>query len=295
MTSTANELGRFAAAREHAEEVLALYDPARHRSLMSLYTFDQQVVALGYLAWTLLVLGYPDQARQRSAEQLAKAHEMAHPNTLAQALYRACIFSRHTRDAGGVRAAADVLMAAAGAHGLSFFLAIGRLHRGWALIQLGGAEEGLCEIRKGTAEAEAAGTKLPPAYVGGLMAEAYALAGRRREAASWTAEALAGIENDTSPWLEGDRYYRYGQLLLALPEPDELRAEAYFRRALELARSQDAKMWELRAATSLARLWRDQGKRGEARDLLAPVYGWFTEGFGTADLKEAKALLNELA
>ena len=295
---TSFELGRFAAVQDHAEQILTLYEPVRHRALASLYVFDQRVVALGYLAWALYVLGYPDQARLRGRQQLAEARDLAHPNTLAQALFRGCVFHRNARDVAGLREDAEALVAVAAEHSLPFFLAVGRLHRGWVWIEGGRTEEGIAEVKRGDVEAEATGVRLPRAYVSGLLAEAHAMAALRLEAARWTTDALARRGRDASPWshwFEADWHRRNGELLLSLPEPDRAEAEAWFRRALEVGREYDARIWELRAATSLARLWGEQGERQKAHDLLAPVYGWFTEGFDTVDLKDAKALLEELA
>jgi class 3 adenylate cyclase/predicted ATPase len=294
LSLTSYELRRFAAARDHADQVLALYEPDRHRALASLYAFDQRIVALGYLAVALFVLGYPDRAHQRSEQQLVEARELGHSNTLAQALSRACIFCRMSRDDEGIREAAEALVALAAEHGLPYFQAIGMLHRGWVIIERGGVEDGIAELERAAAAARDAQARWSPAYVSCVAAEAHALAGRRREAATCAAEALSQWDEVQSPWFLGDQHWHKGQLLLRLAEPNRGRAESCFRHAIEFARNQEAKMWELRAATSLARLWAEQGKRGQALDLLAPVYGWFTEGFDTADLKDAGALLDEL-
>ena len=342
MCLTSLQLGRFATARDHAEAVLALYEPARHRALASSYTFDQRVVALGFLDSALFALGYPDQARLRGQEQLAEAQELAHPSTLAQALHYACIFSwlphlspfhvpEHGRspnentdpwihpsrppptssaaqraihprypgiyhapgDFEMFRQLAEALVAVAAEHGLSHFLAHGRVARGWALIEQGQADEGITEMRRALAAFQLSGERLQLAHVSGLLAAACISAGRHSEALSWTAEARDWAGQDGNPWFKAEHHRRDGQALLGLPQPDQGAAEACFRRAIAVAQEQGARMWELRAATSLGQLWRNQGRHAEAYNLLAPVYGWFTEGFDTLDLIEAKALLDE--
>jgi class 3 adenylate cyclase/predicted ATPase len=292
LSLTLLHLGRFAAAREHAEAVLSLYDPARHRALASLYAFDQRVVALGYLASTLFALGYPDQGRQRSDEAVGEAEKLSHPNTVAQALYFACLFRVAARDAEDLRELAEALIAVARDHGLAHFLAVGRAMRGRVLVAQGTTEEGLAELEQGVAAIQASGTRVMSPYTSALLADARASAGQAREAVSRAAEVPAW-KGGSSFWYEAEVHRLSGETLLSPPELNLPEAEACFRRSIEIAREQQAKLWELRAATNLARLWRDQGKRAEAHDLLAPVYGWFTEGFDTADLKDAKALLDE--
>jgi hypothetical protein len=295
LSLTSYELRRFAAAREHAEQVLALYEPDRHRMLRSLYAFDQRAVALGYLAASLFVLGYPDQAQQRSEQQLVEARSLAHPNTLAQALSRACVFCRMTGDERRLGEAAEALVAVSAEHGLPYFGAIGMLHRGRVLIACGRLEDGVADIDGAAAAAEDARAPWSRAYVSAVAAEACALAGCYPEAANWAAAALATWDEVGSPWFQGDRHWHKGRLLLWLDDPNWGEAERCFRRGMEEAGLQGAKMWELRAATSLAQLWAQQGRRSEAYDLLAPIYGWFTEGFDSADLKAAGALLDALA
>jgi predicted ATPase len=290
MSVTSFELGRFVAAREHAEQVLALYDPSRHRALAAPYGFDQRTVALGSLARALLSLGYPDQARQRIGAAVAEARRLAHPASLAQSFMFSCFLCRLARDATGQAEAAEMLIAAAAEHDMPHFHAMGRLMRGGSLLQIGRAKDALIEIGQAETALRATGRPLRTKL---LLAEAHVALGRPVSIPDLLGE-LAGLEAGPGYWSKATDYWRVGRLLLSLPEPDEAKAEACFRRAIEVAREQGAKTWELRAATSLARLWADQGQRSQARDLLAPIYGWFTEGFDTADLKDAKALLDIL-
>jgi len=289
--------GRFAAMRAHAERVLALYDPARHRGLASLYGFDQRAVALAHLTLALLVLGHPDQARRRGAELLAWARDLRHPNSLAQALHMLCHFHIAARDSAAARQTAEEQIALAAERGLPFFLGHGRLFRGLALVAQDLHEDGLADVERGRAELLACGTLIQGAGAAaeGEVAAAHAQAGHLQEALRWTTEACATMDQAPSFWKNAEKHRCRGEVLLMFPEPDWAGAEACFRRAVEIARPQGARWWELRAAVSLARLLRDRGRRAEARDLLAPVYGWFTEGFDLPDLREAGALLEALA
>ena len=159
----------------------------------------------------------------------------------------------------------------------------------------GRAEDGIAVIRRGLADYRATGAELSSPYFLALFADAPGRADQAAIGLSLLADALDGVERTGVRWIEAELHRLRGELRLALPEPDQSEAEACFRRALAVAHEQQAKLWELRAATSLARLWRDQRRRNEAHDLLASICGWFTEGFDTADLKDAKGLLDELA
>jgi predicted ATPase len=250
---------------------------------------------LFWLAQALLALGYPEQARARQGEALASARELAHPNTTAQALFCDWTFHQLLRERQEAQEQAEALIALATEQGLPLWLAAGIVVRGWALVDRGRMKDGIAEIHRGFADYRATGSELFSPYFLALLADAH---GRTRQAeagVSLLADALDRVERTGARWIKAELHRRRGELLLALPEPGQHEAETCFRRALAVAREQDARMWELRAATSLGRLWRDQGKWAQARDLLAPIHGWFSEGFGTPDLREAKALLQELA
>ncbi|HZA67038.1 MAG TPA: AAA family ATPase, partial [Geminicoccaceae bacterium] len=287
-------LGDLSAARMHLEKALALYDPERHRPLAFVYAQDVRVAGLSWLALALFVQGFPEQALRRSNEAVAAAPEVRHPNTTAQSLLCACVLSELVGRRQEIRAHAEVLIALATEHGLPFWLAMGTIMRGWALADAGEAEAGIAQLRRGLVAWEDTGAALIAPYYLGLLAKALAKAGRAGEGLGALTEALDRVAGTEELWFKAELHRLRGELLLVLPEPDQPEAEACFRQALAVAREQAARMWELRAAASLAQLWRDQGKRAEAHDLLAPVYGWFTEGFDTADLKDAKALLDEL-
>ena len=223
------------------------------------------------------------------------SRELGHAHTLAYALClagRAAVFAR---DVAAVHAYGDDCVAIASEHGFAQWAANGRLLQGWADAQRGEATTGVARIRDGLAAAEATSARLQVPLYSVLLAEALALAGKIEEGLATPDDALAQAAVSGVRGWDAEIHRLRGELTARLPYPDPAKTEDSFRTALTIAREQGARGYELRAATSLARLWREHGRPGEARDLLAPVYGWFTEGFDTADLKDAKALLDEPA
>jgi predicted ATPase len=192
-------------------------------------------------------------------------------------------------------AQADELVALAEEKGALFRKAQGMVHEGYVLALTGKALDAVPMLTSGITAFRSAGTTLWMPLYQSCLARAYAELGQFDDAWSSIGDAMTAVETTKESWYEAEVNRMAGEIALKLPEPDAAKAEGYFERALAIARSQEAKSWELRGAMSMARLWRDQGKLDEARDLLAPIYGWFTEGFDTLDLKEAKALLEELA
>jgi predicted ATPase len=248
-----------------------------------------------WLAWPLLATGYAEQALSQSRESLARAREITHPNTLAQTLYCGCVVRQLSRDRLGVVELAEALAPLASEQGFPYWLAMATILRGWALSDAGEAERGIAEVARGLAAFRATAAQLWMPYFLGLLAEAHGKAGEQAQGLCVLSEALGRARRTGERWFEAELHRRNGEIVLCLPERDQVAAEACFRRAIAVAQEQSARLWELRAATSLARLWRDQGKHADAHDLLAPVYGWFTEGFDTADLKDAKALLDQIS
>ena len=285
--------GDLVEARAHYEGALAASDAPGRQPSRFVYSFDVQVVCSHHLAWTLLFLGYPEQAEARSREACAQARELSHPSTLALSLFFEGAFAQFRRDRPAeVWRAAEALAALAGEQRLPFWSAAGRVLQGWALAEEeAGREEGIARIRHATADYQATGGAICRPYFFALLAEGCAKAGRGEEAANLLTEALADAERIGEHWYQAELHRREGELL-ARSDPD--RAEACFRRALILAERQSARLWQLRAATSLARLWRRRGKRREAYDLLAPIHGWFTEGSDAPDLVEAEGLIDKL-
>jgi predicted ATPase len=293
--TSAMNVGRLRPARAHLEQVLALYDRELHRSLAFLYASDPRATARSWLSWVLLALGYPDQALGRYQEALAEARQLAHPYTLAQVLFCASAFQQLLGDRKVAEDHVQALLALATKQGFSYWLATATIFQGWLAARGGEADRAIALIKRGLSAYRAMSAELWVPYFLGMLAEAHSNAARPSEGLCLLDQARAKMEQTSECWWEAELCRVQGEMLLRLPDPDRAGANACFERAIKVAREQAARQWELRAATSLARLWRDQGKHAEAHDLLAPVYGWFTEGFDTADLKDAKALLEELA
>jgi class 3 adenylate cyclase/predicted ATPase len=288
-------LGEYPVARRHLEQGIALTPPAAQRALTYRYGVAPGVRCLAFAALTLWCLGSPAQAVRRSQEALALAQELAHPQSLAVAQHFAAYLHYRRREAPAVQAQAEALQILATAQGFPLWGGLGICWRAWALAEQGQGEEGLAQLHQGMAVALATGQELSRPLCLVLMAEAAGHAGQVAEGLRWLTEALTAIEASGRGELLAEAYRLQGEFLLHQAGPDAAQAEVSFQQALTIARRQQAKSWELRAAMSLSRLWQHQGKRIEARQLLAEIYGWFTEGFDTVDLQEAEALLEELS
>jgi predicted ATPase len=246
------------------------------------------------LARVLWALGYADQAQERSQEALALARQGDHPPSQAYAECFVGLVCQCRRDVAATQAHADALMALAAAQHWPLRTEQGRLLRGWTLAMQGEAPAGVALLRQGLASPDVGPEHLRPHWLA-LLAEAYGRAGQPEAGLQILAEAVTLMEAAQMWWSAAEMTRLQGVLRLHLSNPDLPQAEACFRQALDVARRQQAKSLELRAALSLARLWQQQGQRTDALELLAPIYGWFTEGFSTADLREAKVLLEELS
>jgi class 3 adenylate cyclase/predicted ATPase len=304
-------LGAFAAAQTHLEQALALYDPQHHRTLAVRYGTDPGVVCRSYGAWALWLLGYPTQALQGSRQGLTCAQALAHAESLAVALTWAIHLHQARREFQVAQTYAEALLALATERGFPYWYAEGTILRGHTLATQGQAEEGTAQIRQGLSAYRATGATLGQSYFLSQLAEAYGWSGRVEAGLETLAEARRLVDTTGECFYEAEIARLTGDLLLqtglqrvasgrrtprAARHPSRVaEAERYFHQALTVARHQQAKSLELRAATSLARLWQWQDKRAEAYDLLAPIYDCFTEGFDTADLQDAKALLAELS
>jgi predicted ATPase len=286
--------GEVVPARAHLEQGIALYNLQEHRALAFRAGIDLGVWCLAHAAQALWLLGYPDQALRRSHEALLLAQEVSHPPSLAAVQFYVAFIHCYRREAPATQERAEAAMALANAQGLPQWLTVGRLLRGWALAMQGQAEEGIAQMRPSLAAWRAMGSGLAVSHYLVLLAEAYGRAGQAEEGLRLLAEALVHQDTTGEVYWAAEVYWLKGQLLLRQAVPDEAQAETCLLQALDIARRQQTKSCGLRAATSLARLWQKHCKRDEARELLAPIYGWFTEGFDTADLQEAKALLKEL-
>ena len=281
-------LGEFVAARALLERCTGLADLV-YRTFGGL-PYDLCTLMLTHLALTLVCLGYIDQARSRMDEALSRVRRLRHVHTLAHVLGHANWLDWLT---GSPIAHAEESLALPTEHGFPYYLGWALAFRGRSLIVLGQAEEGLAVITQGLAELRATSGVISTPMPLTWLAEAYAMLGQPAEARNRLAEAAQFVDITDERFLESELLHRVpGDLLNAAG--DQSGAEQRYRRAIAVAERQSAKLFQLRASVSLARLWRDQGKRAEVRDLLGPIYNWFTEGFDAPDLKDAKALLDEL-
>ena len=287
--------GDISESRAHYDRAIALYDPAEHRLLATRFAADTRVALLAFRSFVLWLLGYPETALADAEQGLRHAREIGQAASLMFALGFASRSHIFCGNYAAAMAQCDELVALADEKGASFRKTVGMMIQGSALALTGKAAAAVLMTTSGiTAYRSTGATAWMPSYLSNL-ASAYAQLNQFDDAWRCIGEAMTRTETTKERWCEADIHRIAGEIALMSPKPDAAKAEAYFERALAVARSQQAKSWELRAAMSMARLWRDQGKRDEARDLLAPVYGWFTEGFETLDLREAKALLDELA
>jgi DNA-binding winged helix-turn-helix (wHTH) protein/predicted ATPase len=286
-------LGEFPRAREHAELGMAVYEPHLHRPQVALVQQDPGVTCLMTAAQALWHLGYPDQALQRSQAALALAHEIKHPYSLVWALSWAAILHWHRQEPHATLEQLETAMALATEHGFVQWAAQGAILRGRVLATQGHAAEGLAQVQQGLAAYRATGTALLQPYFLALLSEAYRSAGQTEAGLPVLAEALHLVEDTGECWYQAELYRLKGELLLDLSVERHTEAALCLQQAFDTARRQQAKSLELRAAMSLTRLWRQQGKRAAAQQLLAESHGWFTEAFDTADLQEAKALLRD--
>ena len=241
------------------------------------------------------MLGYPDQALQRSHEALTLAQTYAHPHSLAAALCQMAHIHHLRREAPQSQEWAETAKTLAREQGFSYWLMWGTFTWGWARATQGAPEPGIAQMCQSVAAKRAAGHEEAQPFALAQLAEVYLDIGQVVEGQRLLAEAVTVAHHTGERWWEAELYRLQGQLLLAQSAGNNAEVETCFRQAFGVACRQGTKMLELRAAMSLARLWQQQGKRADARDLLAPIYGWFTEGFDTADLQEAKTLLEALA
>jgi class 3 adenylate cyclase/predicted ATPase len=292
---TSFNMGKLLLAREHLEAVISLYDSERH-SAFALQTFvDVKVNALGYVAMTLWTLGYPDQARVRAHEAVEFAQAVRHPHSLAGAENMLGIVEGWLRENSAVQVTAERLIPLCTEHGLRLWLTASMVQRGWAIAEQGDDEQGISLMQEGLSLYRATGAEIGLPYHLCGLAEAYIRAARYGEGAIVLEEALVAADKSDERQYEAEIYRMRGELLLKRNPSNPIEALTSFQRAIAISQNQTAKSLELRATMSLARLLAKQGRRDKARAILADIYNWFTEGFDTADLKEAKALLDELS
>jgi predicted ATPase len=287
--------GDFVQARTHYDKGIALYDPVEHRMLATRFGHDTGVAILSYRSWTLWFLGYPEAALRDADTAVEAARDTGQAASLMFALYMTAFFHVLCGNYAVATARARELFALAKEKDALMWKASAMMHEGCALAAATTKAAAAIEmLTSGIVGYRSTGATLSITAFLSHLARAYGDNGQFDNAWRCIGEAVTVIENAKERWYEAEVHRTAGEVALKSPKRDAAKAEAHFERALAVARQQQAKSWELRAAMSMARLWRDQGKRDEARELLAPVYGWFTEGFDTLDLKEAKALLDEL-
>ena len=286
--------GDIVQGRAHYDQAIALYDPGTHLPLATRFGQDIRVATLCQRSLALWLLGYPEAALADAEQAVTHGREISQAATLMYALYFGRLTHFHCGIYEAVNAQLDELFALVDEQGAEGWKGMPTSLQGCVLALTGKAADAVHMINSGLAAFRSiGGTLFAPTFLS-YLAAAHANLGHFDEAGRCMGEAMSMIETTKERWSEAEVNRLAGVIALMLPEPDAAKAEAYFERALATARKQQAKSWELRVAMSMARLWRDQGKREQARELLAPVYGWFTEGFDTLDLKEAKALLDEL-
>ena len=245
-------------------------------------------------ALSLWLLGYPDRAVARLEDGLSLAHELHHPETLANILGDAVNLHLLRREVDVATERGALVLEVIRAHGFSEYYPTAAFVDGWTAVAAGQMDEGIARIREGLAARRSAGITNEEFHALGHYIDLLALAGQADEGMAVLGNAIVSSSDSGRTYWDAEHQRLKGVLLLSLSDGNGAEAEACFEQAIEIARGQSARSFELRSATELARLWRGQGKRAEARDLLAGVHGWFTEGFDTADLKDAKALLDEL-
>ena len=293
-------LGEFASARTHLEQSIALYESQQRNSPAFLSLQEPKMHCLSFTAWALWFLGYPDQSLARMSEALTLAQEFPDSYSQAWALLVSSELHEHRREEQLTLERVEASITLAGELGFPAVLAMGTIMRGWALAEHNQIEEGIIQMKQGLSAYRTMGVALQGPHSLALLAEVYGKVGQAEEGLSTVSEALMLVNKTGERVWEAELYRLRGELTLAQSSVQRLEssvqeeAEGCFLKAIDTARKQQSKSWELRASTSLARLWQQQGKRAEAHKLLSDVYNWFTEGFDTKDLQEAKELLAEL-
>jgi DNA-binding winged helix-turn-helix (wHTH) protein/predicted ATPase len=307
-------------ARDHLDQAVALYEPQRRTAPAFRFGYDLGIYAHAVEGWVLWLLGYPEQALRRSRGALTLAQEQSHPFTLSLTLVTVAVLQQMRREGEIALEQVAASLVLSTEHGFPYLRAVGTVLQGWGLSRVGQIEEGIAQMREGLAASRATGAELLRSYLLALLAEACGSGGQIKAGLGTLEEAMVAAENHAERFYEADLHRLKGELLLRKcagagfkpasaeiqngpaagieatgQSPLQIEAETCFQRALDIARRQQAKSLELRAALSLSRLWRQQGKKADARQLLGEVYDWFTEGFETADLQEARVFLEELA
>jgi predicted ATPase len=287
--------GEIAKSRAQYDQAFTLYDPAKHRPLATRFGQDVGVSIFVYRAWAQWMLGYPESALADAEHALQDARDAGHAGTLMYAQFHTSVTNILCAKYAAANAQSNEVVRLADEKGAALWKALGTMENGCVLALSGKTSEAIQMISSGIATYRSTGSRVYLPFFLLHLSSGYAELGQFDDAWRCIGEAMTALEATKERWCEAEINRLAGEIALKLPQLGSSKAEAYFERALAVAREQQAKSWELRAAMSTARLWRHQCKRCEARDLLAPIYDWFTEGFDTLDLLEAKALLREFA
>jgi predicted ATPase len=287
-------LGRLDTAQDHLEKSIAFHEPEEDRSLCLVYGEDPAIASLNWLTWVLWFRGFPEQAIARSREALGEAQELSHALTTGFALSYAAALRCFAHEPKAAQDFGQAAIDFCTEQSLPVFSAYGAVVRGWAVVEQGHLEEGIAEMQRGLAQWRATGTEILVPFFLALLAQGYTRCSKFEDGVKSLDDAFDAVRRGGAKLWEPELHRLKGVLLLSQPAKNEIEAEARFRKAMEVAKDQSAKSFELRAATSLARLWQGQGKISDARGLLVPAYEWFTEGFDTPDLIEAKELISAL-
>jgi adenylate cyclase len=288
--------GQLALARTHLEQGIALYDAQQGRVRAFSSGMEPGVICLSFLASTLWQLGYPEQALTKIHEALTLAQESSHTYSLGFALNYATLLHVWRREVEFAKERAEAVITLSNEHGFIHALNVGMIRRGWALANQGAVAEGIRQLQQGLATLREMGQELPLSQHLALLAEAYRQGGQVEAGLHALAEAFAHLDNTGERYNEAELHRLKGEYLMTQTSKGgkERKAEECFRQAIDIARRQQAKSLELRATMSLSHLWQQQGRRAEAQQILSEIYSWFTEGFESPDLQEAKARLDAL-
>ncbi|HET7288191.1 MAG TPA: hypothetical protein VFI71_12000, partial [Pyrinomonadaceae bacterium] len=292
LETTFLHLGNFGLALDHFDKALAIYEPTQHRDDSFSYALNPGVAMPCFAAWALWFTGFPDQSLERIEEALTRARELSEPHGMAHATLFASVLYQLRRDTLMAQYYAEAVIDISREHGLALYGAMAMIMQAWSLSKYGGGREAVDQIREGLAALDATGTFLVRPHFLALLAEALSKLNENDEALVLLNEAMDLVHGKGERYYEAELYRMKGELLLKQSPENQANAEDCFRRSLQIAESQKAKTWQLRTALSLARLYRTQGKLVEARNLLAPIYDSFTEGFETDDLRDAGVLLH---
>jgi adenylate cyclase len=287
-------MGEFTKSLYHQEQVVALFDPQQHYTLVYTHSLDPKNHSLSYISLIFWFLGFPDQAMQKEQEALSWAYELSHSNSTAHGLFFSAFLNILLRNTDGVCERAEELIQISSEKKFKTFIHLGKCMRSWRETIYENKQLKNSEIRQILTAAHETGTLITTQFLRALIAEMCLKIGQPDEGLQAVREGQNVVDTTGGRLLEAELYRFKGELLLAKSKRNQSEAESCFKKAISVAQRQQAKSLELRASMSLSRLWQGQGKQEEARGLLSEIYGWFTEGFDTADLKDAKALLEEL-